>query len=474
MAFSDSLKQIRAFIAEHRQEMLDDLSALVEIPSVAKPSASGTPYGENCREVMLRAKGIAERLGFSAKIVDDAVLLSEYGDRPVQFGILTHLDVVDAGEGWNTPPYQMILDGDILRGRGVTDDKGAAVASLYAMKAAREICPDLPFSPLAWMGTAEEIGSPDLKKYLRHSPMPRYNLTPDATDPIVIGEGAKHRPAISSRWAESDVLPQVVYLQGGKVRNAIPANAEARIAGMTAAEAAALAKIHAEKTKVEFLLEDTADGLMIRANGRGAHINHPQTGRNGQTALIGLLAELPLADCGSTEAIRALAKVFPYGDLAGEALGLTVRDEIMGAPRVNFTTCKLDTTGFFGQFDSRGPTNATPENFAHVIDGALRSAGFTVEEAEMDGSHYVPESEPIVSLVKELYRQVRGYDAKCCFILGASYAHFVDGAIATGRAAPGIDTRIHKANEFLPLDELDKMVELYALAILRLCSEHPF
>lgn len=475
MNYPELLKKIDAFIAEHRQEMLADLAALVEVPSVAIRSGShGMPYGENCQTVMYHTQAIAEKLGFVTKIVDNAILTVEYGGKPVQFGILAHLDVVDAGEGWNTPPYQMILDGDTLHGRGVADDKGAAVASLYAMKAAREICPDLPYSPMAWLGTAEEIGSPDLKNYLRHSSLPRYNLTPDATDPIVIGEGAKHRPAISAEWEASDAQPQVVYLQGGKVRNAIPAYAEALIAGMTAAEAEALATVYREKTEVEFLLKDTAEGLMIRASGRGAHINHPLSGRNGQTALVGLLSQLPLADCASTATIRALAKVFPYGDLAGAALGLTVRDDIMGAPRVNFTTCKLTTTGFFGQFDSRGPTNATPENFAHVIDRALREAGFTVEEAEMDGAHYVPETEPIVSMVKELYRGVRGYDAKCCFILGASYAHFVDGAIATGRAAPGIDTKIHKANECLPLDDFDKMVSLYTLAILRLCSENPF
>jgi len=474
MNYPELLKQIEVFIADHRQEMLDDLAALVEVPSVAKPNTDGKPFGKDCYEVLLRAKAIAKKLGFSTEIVDDAVLTAEYGSRPVQLGIMAHLDVVDVGDGWNTPPYQMVLKDDVLYGRGVTDDKGAAIATLYAMKAAQQLCPDLPYSPLAWLGTAEEIGSPDLKQYLKHSSMPPYNLTPDATDPVVIAECAKHRPSISAEWEASDTRPQVIYLQGGKIRNTIPGYSEALVAGLTAAAAEAAAKAESEKTGVEFLLEDTADGLMIRSNGKGSHIENPLAGRNAQTALVELLAQLPLADCASTSAIRSLARVFPHGDFAGTSLGLTVRDEVVGPCSVNFTTCKLNTTGFFGQFDSRGPTNATPENYSHVIDKALRDAGFTVEESEMDDAHYVPETDPIVGAAKELWQQVHRSEPTCAAVLCGSYAHFVDGAVAIGLTDPGLDTNLHGANEYLPMEYFEKMVKLWTLAILRLCSEKPF
>ena len=473
MNYPELLKQIEVFIADHRQEMLDDLAALIEVPSVAIPNNSDKPFGEACYEALLRTKAVADKLGFASEIVDNAVLTAEYGDRPVQLGLMAHLDVVDVGDGWNTPPFQMVIDNDTLFGRGVTDDKGAAIATLYAMKAAREFCPELPYSPMAWLGTAEEIGSPDLKHYLTHTSMPRYNLTPDASDPIVIAECAKHRPAISGQWDASDARPQVVYLQGGKIRNTIPGYSEALVAGMTAAEAEAAANAYGAEIGVSFSLEDTAEGLMVRANGKGGHIEFPLAARNAQTALIGLLAQLPLADCASTATIRALAKVFPYGDLAGIALGLTVKDDVVGPSSTNFTTCKLNTTGFFGQFDSRGPTNATPENYSHIIDKTLRDAGFIVEETEMDDAHYVPESDPIVGVAKDLWKQVRGYEPKCVSVLCGSYAHFVDGAVAIGLTDAGLDTHLHGANEFLPLSDFDKLVKLYILAILRLCSENP-
>ena len=44
---------------------------------------------------------------------------------------------------------------------------------------------------------------------------------------------------------------------------------------------------------------------------------------------------------------------------------------------------------------------------------------------------------------------------------------------SVGIAAPGIDTMLHKADEFIPLDDFDKLVELYTLAIVRLCVSDP-
>ena len=56
-------------------------------------------------------------------------------------------------------------------------------------------------------------------------------------------------------------------------------------------------------------------------------------------------------------------------------------------------------------------------------------------------------------------------------VVAGSYAHFVPGAIAVGRAAEGIDCRIHKADEFLPLADFEKLTELLILAILRFCEK---
>lgn len=301
--------------------------------------------------------------------------------------------------------------------------------------------------------------------------MPKYNLTPDAIEPIVIGESAKHRPTFRTAWAKNDARPQVIALQGGRVRNAIPGFAEATVAGLCRADAEAIAQSCAQQTEVDFVLTDTDAGLHIQANGRGTHIGTAHLGRNGQTALVALLTQLPLADCPSTQVLHKLAKLFPHGVMDGTSLGLTVRDELMGTSSTNFTVCRMDETSIECKLDSRGPTNATWENYAAVILRALEQAGFTVENTAMDDAHYVQESEPLVQLIKRAYQDVTGRSAACAFSVGASYAHYVDGAVSTGVAAPGIDTMLHKCDEFLPLEDFFHMVELYTLLTLQLCSE---
>lgn len=54
--------------------------------------------------------------------------------------ILTHIDVVPPGESWLTPPFEPVIKGDSLYGRGVEDNGQALVAGIYAVKAVKETC----------------------------------------------------------------------------------------------------------------------------------------------------------------------------------------------------------------------------------------------------------------------------------------------------------------------------------------------
>ena len=47
--------------------------------------------------------------------------------------------MVPEGEGWHHPPYAAEIEGGRLYGRGSIDDKGPVVASLFALKAIRDL-----------------------------------------------------------------------------------------------------------------------------------------------------------------------------------------------------------------------------------------------------------------------------------------------------------------------------------------------
>ena len=63
----------------------------------------------------------------------------EYGEGEEYVCVMNHLDVVAAGEGWTRPPFGGVLEGNLLYGRGATDNKGPAVAALYCLCALRDL-----------------------------------------------------------------------------------------------------------------------------------------------------------------------------------------------------------------------------------------------------------------------------------------------------------------------------------------------
>ena len=80
---------------------------------------------------------ICQNMGFRTKNLDGYVGYAEYGHGPEMVGILGHLDVVPAGEGWTKPPFGGVVDRDRLYGRGTTDNKGPTVSAIYALKAVK-------------------------------------------------------------------------------------------------------------------------------------------------------------------------------------------------------------------------------------------------------------------------------------------------------------------------------------------------
>ena len=114
--------------------MREDIAALIRIPSIAdqQEAIPGAPYGKKCREALeqMRAFGLREQM--ETEDIDGHCLTIATGKGNVEIGIWNHLDVVPEGKGWIYPPYTCTEKDGYLIGRGVQDNKGPAVAVLYA------------------------------------------------------------------------------------------------------------------------------------------------------------------------------------------------------------------------------------------------------------------------------------------------------------------------------------------------------
>lgn len=175
-------------IDEHKEELLKSIIEVVNIPSIKDEPKDNAPFGNEIKKALLKTLDIAENLGFKTNNLDNYIGYAQYGDGKEYIGVVGHLDVVPAGEGWKFPPFSGHIEDGKIYGRGVLDNKGPILAALYALCAIKECRLKLSKSVRIVFGTDEESGFDDVRYYLKKEKPPIMGFTPDCKYPVVYGE----------------------------------------------------------------------------------------------------------------------------------------------------------------------------------------------------------------------------------------------------------------------------------------------
>jgi acetylornithine deacetylase/succinyl-diaminopimelate desuccinylase-like protein len=164
---------IRDFIDAHRAELLADLDGFLRIPGI-----SG--HAEHEQDVARSAQWLAAaftRTGVPiVEVWDDAGLPAVFAEWPSADAdaptvlVYGHHDVqpVDPLELWQADPFDPTVDGDVLRARGASDDKGQLLFHLLGLRAhLAETGRDTPAVSLKFLIEGEEeSGSPHIQQLL--------------------------------------------------------------------------------------------------------------------------------------------------------------------------------------------------------------------------------------------------------------------------------------------------------------------
>ena len=176
-------KQIDEWIDSHADEMVKDLSTLMRIPSVRGQAQDGMPYGPEPARALEAMKDLMDTYGLHTRNYENHCVTGDLDPgKEKTLDILAHLDVVPVSDTWTkTQPFEPYVEGDRIYGRGSCDDKGPAIAALYAMRAVRETGIELKHSVRLICGSDEECGSGDLAYYYGIEKEAKYTFTPDVT-----------------------------------------------------------------------------------------------------------------------------------------------------------------------------------------------------------------------------------------------------------------------------------------------------
>lgn len=463
-------EQIERWFSGREDELVAALAPLIAIDSTSGQAQPGKPFGPGPAAALAAALELARSWGLQTSEDEGYVGLVDLNDREDQLHILAHLDVVGAGDNWDTDPFTLVRDGDLIYGRGTDDDKGPAVAALMALRCVKELGLPLSKNAKLVLGTDEESGSGDIAHYYARHPFAPNAITPDSNFPVTNIEKAHYTPQFSARWeSPREAGRRLVSLEGGIRVNVAPANAAAVLSGLTAGEVeGVLAEVQAE-TGVELTARDREGGVVLEAVGVQAHASTPDEGRNAITALLDVVSRLALEEDGAFATAKALHQLFPYGDNRGKALGIAMADAASGELTLTLSLLKLDQAGFQAQFDVRAPICANEENCVRVVERCFASLGWSCSGA-FEQAHVVEADSDFIRTLLDCYEHFSGRKGYCEAIGGGTYVHGIPGGVAFGAGDAEFDSRLHGANERARISQLLLCGRIYAAVIARLCA----
>lgn len=184
-------------IDKFKDQMINHIVEVVKIPSIESEAKEGMPFGEEVNNALEKALEISKELGFKTKNIDGYIGYAEYGEGDDYIGVFGHLDVVEVGDGWINPPFSGHIENERIYSRGVLDNKGPIMSSLYALYAIKESGLKINRKIRIVFGTDEETGFKDIEYYLKKERPPIMGYTPDCKYPVVYGERGRAKLEIS-------------------------------------------------------------------------------------------------------------------------------------------------------------------------------------------------------------------------------------------------------------------------------------
>ena len=444
-------------IMDYKADILADLSELIAIESVSTEKA-------NCVKALDWMLKKAASFGLVTKNIDNLAGHAELTAGKKLVGVLTHLDVVPAGNNWDSLPFELSVGDGYMYGRGIADDKGAALVSLYCLKALKDNNVAGKNTIRTIFGTQEEVGLKDIKRYFECEKMPDLSFTPDHEYGICKSEKGILQLEIYANDHNGTTLTQ---FHSGRAVNAVPDTAYALL-DCTENEDHQLSRL-ADARDGEFEFYYTIDGLMVLSRGKASHASTPQKGVNAATNLVGLLA--------SNFTLHSLGNIINFinsyikEDHCGTLLGIKMRDK-SGPLTLNVGTVHIDEGFATCTLDIRYPVTKDYKEIYEKIKAAAEKEGLHAKIITHCPPLSVSEDSEIISILSDAYKEITGEMPNLYSSGGGTYAKALDGkGVAFGPVFPGENSNIHEANEKMNVDKFFEHAKICLEAMYRLYTK---
>jgi succinyl-diaminopimelate desuccinylase len=420
------IKELSAKMEDYKVDFLQDLEAVLAVPSVRGPATATAPYGEATAEALAVFLAQAERMGFRTENLDNKAGYAEFGSGEKMIAVLVHLDVVPAGEGWQYSPFKPRLIDGKLYARGVADDKGPAIASLYAMKALSDEGYQPPCRIRLIIGLNEESGFGCMEHYKEVAEIPVAGFVPDATFPAVYAEKGILGITYQMDRQRPDQGVQLISMQGGEATNMVP-----QVCRYT-------------------LQIDTDKQIDFEVEGKAAHGSKPELGDN---AIVKALHKIISEHSDWQDPLADLTKKYFNNHIYGEDFGLACSDD-SGNLTLNVGRIEVSESEVTLAIDIRYPITKDGTIILNKLDAELAEFGFVRKSYTDSPPLNLGKDSQLVTTMMNSYNQAMGSAEQAVAMGGGTYARAIPNVIAFGAVFPGTPDVMHQVDEHVELDHL--------------------
>lgn len=458
------LKQVYAYIDNKKDEIIEELISLSSIKSVSDETSSIFPFGQGCKDVLECMLEKGSKCGFKTKNYENYVGCIELDNHAKEsIGLWSHLDVVPEGDGWMTPPYKPTIKDGFLFGRGVGDNKSAAIGVFFIQQALRDLKIEMKHNVQLYLGTNEEVGMKDVEYFVNNYEAPKFSLVPDAGFPGVCGEFGRVRYVLKSK---NKLSTQFKEMEAGMAYNIIPNYAYVVLEDN--------GNLDLTNISDEYQMTRNNELIKIEAFGKSCHAAFPEGGINAIHKLTTLLSQLEGICENDKQIFKFLTQVNdnPYGTF----LEIDKTDEISGKTVSSGTVLRLNDGRVELLNDCRHCVTDTNDRVIEMIQKNSNKNYFDVEIIERSKPSYIDSNGTIVQTITKIYQDYTKLEHKMFIGKGGTYAGQLPNAVATGiilRGKNPIPEYIkpghggaHQPDEFIPIDGYIEGIKLLATILL--------
>ena len=421
-----------------QDDFLQGLRSIMQINSVKSEPEPGAPFGSGPKEALLATLQLAENLGFDTQLVTPAIGYAQLGEGDDYIGIIGHLDVVPAGEGWDYPPFDLTLDDSVFYGRGILDNKGPIIVNLYALYALKQSNIPLKHPIRIIFGTDEESGSQDIPMYLEHEKPPLFGYTPDCKYPAVYGERGILGIDITT-YFKDESLAELHYFDGDF-----------------------------DKSWVPDYLTYTTEEASFQIKGKRSPSNAPELGQNVITLFAKQMTTQKICHGELYDYLEWLYLSF-HEQHTGERLGIALSDEASGTLALTPHTLSFNHKEKSStlSLSIRYPISIKEEALIALLTKQLP------EDVSLDITRSIPSTcfdpqHPMIKCMTHVYEYMTGLDGTPVTTTGATYARVMPNIVAFGPSFPGQKGIAHNKNEYMDKKDLIKNLEIYTCLLAEL------